>query len=574
MSRRLNVFALILAAAAGSALAQGPAGDPANAVVYELSQGGVVLGEVGTNVVATPDGYASDSFVDLPGLLSLEDVLVTGPDGAAVSYELSGVVRGIQIAMTARFHAGGGSFELTQAGQTASFELASDEPLYVLDNNFIDGFQVIAYEALKRGEPIDVAAVVPQSGALGRVTARLRPEAEPVPVGDASVQATGLDIALTVGPQTVEAVAWLDPDGTIVALDQPMSNIRFAQVDASAGEPQDEAAAAEPRETATELLERTATCVETVGVNVDSTGANLYGLLSLPVNGPASGAPTLVLLPGSGPTDVAGNSLPVITNSGYEQLANLLGCEGYGVLRVAKLGIPPSTGDANAVTLESYAQNTADWFALLAETDGVDASRLGLIGHSEGGLIALYAVANGYVEPDVVVLLATAGRPLGVLLKEQVIASAERGGLDEAAVAVYAEDVDELLEAVRESRGPALEIEGDLEDNQLAPAFAAAAGLLRSEIDVDPVELARQVTMPTIVVQGLKDVQVREVDGDLLANALPDVLHLELPDLTHNLVETRLPAEAMLLPPNDATVSETLVRSLTTFLHGTLRLAR
>src|SRR5690606_34125382 len=177
------------------------------------------------------------------------------------------------------------------------------------------GFQVIAYEALKRGEPIDVAAVVPQSGALGRVTARLRPEAEQVPVGDASVQATGLDIALTVGPQTVEAVAWLDPDGTIVALDQPMSNIRFAQVAASAGEPQDEAAAAEPRETATELLERTATCVETVGVNVDSTGANLYGLLSLPVNGPASGAPTLVLLPGSGPTDVAGNSLPVITNS-------------------------------------------------------------------------------------------------------------------------------------------------------------------------------------------------------------------------------------------------------------------
>ncbi|HEX7001024.1 MAG TPA: alpha/beta fold hydrolase, partial [Trueperaceae bacterium] len=488
--------------------------------------------------------------------------------------ELTGVVRGIQIAMTATFDEDGGSFELTQAGQTATFELASEEPLYVLDNNFLDGFQVIAYEALRRGEPIDVAAVVPQSGALGRVTAQLRSEPEPVNAGDATVQAFGLDIVLTVGPQAIEAVAWLDADGTIVALDQPAGNIRFLKVSTGGAAPEDEEPATEATETASELLERTATCVETMGVNVDSTGANLYGLLSLPVDRPKEGAPTLVLLPGSGPTDVAGNSLPLVTNSGYEQLANLLGCQGYGVLRVAKLGIPPSTGDANAVTLQTYAQNTADWFALLAETDGVDANRLGVIGHSEGGLIALYAVANGYIEPDVVVLLATAGRPLGALLREQVIASAERGGLDEAAVAVYAADVDELLDAVRESEGPALEITGGLEDNQLAPAFAAAAGLLRSEIDVDPLELAQKVTVPTIVVQGLKDVQVRQVDGRLLANALPNVLHLELPDLTHTLVETRLPAEAMLLPAGDAVISETMVRSLATFLHGTLRLAR
>ncbi len=566
------VFAL-----AGTGLAQDAADEPTAATVYELSQGGAVLGQVGVDVEIAPEGYVSDSYVDLPGLLELHDELVTGPDGSAVSYQLSGVVRGVQITMSATFDEGGGSFELTQAGQTATFDLASDEPLYVIENNFIDGFQIVAYEALERGEPMDVAFVTPLGGAIGRLTAELRQATEQVEVNAEVVEATALDVDLELGPQKISTVVWLDADGKIVALDQPLGNVRFARVPSpDGGQPQPPAGTDGDAvaETADELLARTSTCVETESLTVDSTGASLYGLLSLPVDRPSSGAPTLVLLPGSGPTDVAGNSAPLITNSGYEQLANLLGCHGYGVLRIAKLGIPPSTGNANAVTLDTYAQNTADWLSALSEADGVDRRRLGVIGHSEGGLIALYAAANGYVEPDVIVLLETAGRTFGELLREQAIASARRAGFDEQAVAGYAQDVDELLAAIRGSKGTALEMTDDLKDNQLAPAFAAAAGLLRSEIDVDPVKLAREVEAPTLVIQGLKDVQVRPVDGRLLAGALPNALHLELPDLTHNLVDTPLPAEQFLLPAADSVVSETLVRALATYLNGTLRLAR
>lgn len=571
-----KVFVALAAMAAVAWGQSGPDGS-AGATVYELRQGGMPLGEVGVSLEVGSTGYTSNSFVELPGLLELQNELVTREDGAALTYELSGVVRGIPIAMSATFHEDGGSFELTQAGQTAAFELASDEPLYVVDNNFIDGFQVIAYEVLRHGEPLDVAVVVPQAGALGRLSAELRSGTETITVNGESVEVTGLDTVMTVGPQQLEAIAWLDADGTIVALDQPQGNIRFERKGPGAqgvgpAEPEEETSI--PTETAEELLARTSTCVETVGLEIESTGATLYGLLSLPVDRQPVGAPTLLLLPGSGPTDVAGNSAPLITNSGYEQLANLLGCHGYGALRVAKLGIPPSTGNANAVTLQTYAQNSADWFAELATVDGVDPARLGIIGHSEGGLIALYATAEGYIEPDVVVLVATAGRSLGVLLREQVIASAERGGLDGAAVAQYAEDVDEMLEAIRASEGTALEITGDLEANLIAPAFAQAAGLLRSEIDVDPLELAMSVDVPTLVIQGRKDVQVLPEDGSLLAGALPNVLYLELADLTHNLIETPLPAEALLLPAADAVVSDTLVSAMATYLNGTLRLAR
>ena len=53
--------------------------------------------------------------------------------------------------------------------------------------------------------------------------------------------------------------------------------------------------------------------------------------------------------------------------------------------------------------------------------------RLGVIGHSEGGLVTLYATATGVIEPKVIVLIATAGRPFDVLLREQLLA-ADRGG--------------------------------------------------------------------------------------------------------------------------------------------------
>ena len=87
-------------------------------------------------------------------------------------------------------------------------------------------------------------------------------------------------------------------------------------------------------------------------------------------------------------------------------------------------------------------------------------------------------------------------------------------------------------------------------------------------------ETARSSEAPTLVAQGLKDIQVLQVDGRRLADALQNALHLEFPDLTHNLVETSLPAEAMLLPGGDSVVSETLVTALATYLNGTLRLAR
>lgn len=579
MSKLFRTVIASLLAAAGIAAAQQAGGSGAPAAVYDLSQAGVTLGEAAVDLQATGEGYRTTSYVEIAGVIRLDDELATRPDGSALAYVVAGTVQGVPIEMRLEFGPQGATVHLDQAGRESTFELASDEPLYVVDNNLIDGLQVLALAALQEpARPLDVAVVVPLAAAMGRMNVAVRDGTQSVELATGAVEATVLDAALTVGPQTVEYVLFADEAGRLLAVEVAAAGARYAlrapvEEGAAAAGADDEDEGEAP-ETAEAFLARTAACVATRELTVESGGATLYGQLSLPVDAPARGAPTLLLLPGSGAVDVDGNSGPALRNAGYRQLAQALGCAGYGVLRVAKMGIPPSTGDGNAATLRSYAEDTAAWFAALAQAEGVDAGRLGLIGHSEGGLVALYAVAHGHVEPDVVVLLATAGRPLAELLEEQVVASARRAGLAGEELEAYADDLVELLEAVRASTGQALELTGDLADNQIAPLFAPAAGLLRSEIDEDPLALAARVQVPALVVQGLKDVQVLQVDGRLLAEALPRATHLELPDLTHNLVETRLPAEQKLLPGPTDVVSETLLTALTTFLNGTLKLAR
>src|SRR5690606_18184206 len=124
------------------------------------------------------------------------------------------------------------------------------------------------------------------------------------------------------------------------------------------------------------------------------------------------------------------------------------------------------------------------------------------------------------------------------------------------------------------STGSSLEVTAELAENPVVPLFTHAAGLLRSEMAQDPAKLIAAVDVPTVIFQGVKDVQVLPLDGRRLADAAKRALLLELPDLTHNLVDVAGPPSTGLVPPPDAAISRTLVAALTSYLNGSLRLAR
>lgn len=592
---RAFVAALAFTVAAVAAAQSGSADVDAYTYTYDISQFGQALGQTTMSMERSAEGYTARSSVAVAGVFQADNVLETRPDGSATAYSISGTAQGAAFQIDVAFTDAGADLTFTQGGTTSTLSVPGEQPFYVFDNNFLEGFQLAADQVLAAGQERTFAGLVPQVASVA-VLQFQAPKPGTVEYLGAEVQATQLDVAFAVPGQVLAMQLYLDEAGRILVLEQQPGNVRFvrraaeeqpsqAAVDEAeapapevpAPEASEGSSAAVRHATAQDLLQANAHCVMEQEVSVASTGETLVGRLTLPVAATLEDgrpAPTVLILPGSGAVDMDGNALPFISNQMYKQLAFELACHGYGALRVAKLGIAPSTGDGNAVTLSTYAQNTADWLALLATLPGVDGSRLAVLGHSEGGLVALYSVAAGYAQPAAVVTLAAPGRPLDVLLREQLIASFVRSGIAGEDLARLTRQTDEAIAALSSVEGATLALEGDLAGNPIAESFAHAAGLLRSEFEQDPAQLATHVRVPALVLQGLKDVQVQRADGRRLADALPRATLLEFADLGHNLNRVPGAPETGMVPHPDTTVSATLVRSLVTWLNGYLRTAR
>ena len=243
-------------------------------------------------------------------------------------------------------------------------------------------------------------------------------------------------------------------------------------------------------------------------------------------------APVVLIIPGSGPTDRDGNSPLGITAGSYRLLAEGLGANGISTVRIDKRGMFGSAravADADAVTVDDYVNDTRAWVKVIRDTTGMDC--VWLLGHSEGGLIALAAAQ----EEDAVcglILVATPGRPLGEVLKEQLRSNpANAPFLSQANTAI-----DTLAAGKRVDTA-------DL-PAPLVPLFAPALqGFLISAFSLDPAKLAERIFKPVLIVQGEADLQVGMPDAEALEAAAPSADLVRFPDANHVLKA---------VPPNDA----------------------
>ena len=547
----------------------------ARAQSYAIRQAGSGLGTFELQLARSAAGAVSTSSLRLTGLADLTDRLVAGPDGYARSYHLEGTAHGVKLSIDVAFQAHQAAFVIVQGGDRHSLQVPLPGPVVVIDNSMLDGWQIVASQLDPHdARPQRFDVLVPQVARTGTVAFTAAGPGT-VEVGGSAVTAQRFDATLDVAGQKVGLVLWLDADGGIIAFAQPVIDLRYeletaASRSAAAAQEADAQAA---RAALEQHLAAQRSCFSEQEVQVQSTGATLAGTLTVPRTRASRGAPALLLIPGSGAVDRNGDAPPLITNDMYRQLAYDLGCEGYAVLRIDKLGIGASTGDGNAVTLATYAQNAADWVSLLRSRADIDPRRIGLIGHSEGGLVALYTAANGYVDPATVVLLASPGVPLGQIVVDQLVRQARRNGASTAEVAATEAQARQAMDAIRASSGTRLTLSGDLAQNPIAAAFAHAAGLLRSEIDVDPAQLAARVRAPMAIVQGGKDIQVLPPNGEALAHAAPHATYLLFPDLEHDLYEASGPAAASATPGPGTLVSSTLLHALHTYLTGSLQAA-
>ena len=241
----------------------------------------------------------------------------------------------------------------------------------------------------------------------------------------------------------------------------------------------------------------------------------LAGTLCRPVADPGH---VVLIVPGSGPTDRDGNNPLGIRASSYRLLAEALAAKNIATLRIDKRGMFGSAravNDANAVTIADYVDDVKSWIAALRRE--CSAARLWLLGHSEGGLVAL-AAAND-VDVSGIILVSTAAAPLQDVLKAQL-------GDDPLLLAQALPVINAL------TRGKRADI-GHLPAALQNLFHPAVQGFLIDAFSYRPLELIASVSLPVLILQGERDLQVNAASAEALSAACRRPRMVLLPNVNH-----------------------------------------
>ncbi|MCB0548864.1 MAG: alpha/beta hydrolase [Phaeodactylibacter sp.] len=151
---------------------------------------------------------------------------------------------------------------------------------------------------------------------------------------------------------------------------------------------------------------------EEVSFSNESDGVTLAGTLTLPEDKKVQAV--VVLISGSGPQD-RNEEVGPFNHRPFLVLSDYLTRQGIGVLRYDDRGVGGSSGDRSVSTTYDYAEDAAAAVAFLRGRPDLKGAKVGLVGHSEGGMIAPI-VATELAEVDFLVLLAGPGMPIDELL--------------------------------------------------------------------------------------------------------------------------------------------------------------
>jgi len=273
-------------------------------------------------------------------------------------------------------------------------------------------------------------------------------------------------------------------------------------------------------------------------------GIQLAGTLTIPEGtGPF---PVLVTLSGSGSQD---RNSTIFEHKPFWVLADYLARLGMAVLRYDDRGIGGSTNAETEATSADLAGDVSAAVSFLLDHPDIDPNRIGLIGHSEGGMIAPM-VATQIENIALIVLLAGPGVPGSKILLDQNEDIFRANGAPESVIdtrLIYLSRVFEILqdypddvEAKEKIKEVFIQIYGQISSQELeSEAEAWTSAWMRFFVLYDPGPTLAQVTCPVLALFCELDIQVDAsqnlpVMESILAQAgHTDYLVQELPELNH-----------------------------------------
>jgi len=184
---------------------------------------------------------------------------------------------------------------------------------------------------------------------------------------------------------------------------------------------------------------------EEVAYENQSANVHIAGALTLPQGkGPF---PAVLLIAGSGPLD---RDETVYFHKPFLVLADHLTRQGIAVLRVDKRGVGKTTGEFAEATILDLADDALAGVEYLKTRKEIDPKRIGLLGHSEGGVVGPI-LASRSSDIAFLVMLAGLGQNNGDIIIFQKSLAAREYGADESTLALLRSWYERLYALVREN---------------------------------------------------------------------------------------------------------------------------
>ncbi len=263
--------------------------------------------------------------------------------------------------------------------------------------------------------------------------------------------------------------------------------------------------------------------VEEVSFQSSKESHVLAGTLTLPAEGEKH--PAVVLISGSGPQN---RNSEIADHKPFLVLADHLTKQGFAVLRFDDRGTGASKGAFSDATTEDFADDAMGGVNFLKTRSDIMHDKIGLIGHSEGGMVAPVAASKDKTI-SFIVLLAGVGTTGREVLETQNVLIAKAKGIPDAFIAKTSSDIKRIIDAVMNYNDPEKSAE-DISDfinselDKLPEAQVEKMGgrsakikenlniyntkWMRSFLRFEPANYLKKVDCPVLALNGTLDLQV------------------------------------------------------------------
>ena len=291
-------------------------------------------------------------------------------------------------------------------------------------------------------------------------------------------------------------------------------------------------------------------------------GITLAGTLALPST--QRNFPVAILITGSGPQN---RDEEISGHKPFLIIADHLTKQGIAVLRFDDRGVGQSTGEFKTATTADFASDVASAIKYVKSRKEINDNKIGLIGHSEGGMVAPL-VASESEDVNFMVMLAGPGIDLVNLMLMQQELLAKAYGISEADINKYIlpvhkkvyhmittysdstalkaelkdlidESYDKIKEAYDRSSADAMISDLTKEEAISMQAEEWSSEWYRYFLKYDPASILENVSCPVLALNGDKDLQVTPkenlsaIDSALRRGGNTNVTVKMLPNLNH-----------------------------------------